>query len=498
MQPECRSNPGAMQSSENARLIDVEETAALRRGWRDVTVVAVTLLALTGIFACLCDAPMIWDGSYQFAFSLIKQRPYFYLTRFHSYVLWLPMVWLSHFTDNLTLLKFAYGLPFTLAPAFSVLASWWVVKERAPYLILWAIFGAAIGPLPGQIFIINDSIFQQHVFWPVFMAMLVHLDAWRLALLLVLTPFQFSHQIGTVLLTGAAGAALLTAYRDRENRTEALAKGIVFAALAAVAVWKALHFPDSWAEQEMTPQRIRESWQYGVEGPPLRGMILMWLAGACALAFSTTRGTRFEKFRVGLKWAAILCVSVPAVMWVVWAADAHKWTDAANYRRWVVPLTLPFYLFAFVDRWRSVRAPSPIAFAVTGLTRTMGMGAAVIFTAVLSVQSLVFKHLADRMLRDVEASPTALVPWDTIAWSKDTAVSHWGSTSYVFVREGRLPRKLLLDKNPAEAEKQVGMMFDVPPRIPLAWFTPVPPTPGPAGWFDFRPLLYSVHHEPRP
>jgi len=483
-----------MQSLEKAKLIDVEETTLVRRGWRHLTFIAVSLLVLTGIFACICDAPMIWDGAYQFSFSLIKQRPYFYLTRFHSYVLWLPMVWLSHFTDNLTLLKFAYGLPFTLAPAFSVLASWWVVKDRAPHLILWAIFGAAAGPLPGQIFIINDSIFQQHVFWPVFLALLVPLDSWRIALLVLLTPFQFSHQIGIILLTGAAGAALLMAYRDKQNRREAVVKTVVFAALAAVALWKALHFPDSWAQQEMTPERIRESWQYGVEGPPLRGIILMWIAGTCVLLFTIVRANRFEKYRPGLKWTALAGVLVPALMWVVWASDAHNWTDAANYRRWVVPLTLPFYGMAFVDRWRSVRSGAGIK--TNGLTRAIGIGVAANFAVVLSIQSLVFKRLADRMVSDVESSATAVVPWDTIAWSKDTAVSHWGSTAYIFVREGRVPRKLLLDKNPTEAEKQLEMMFQTPPRIPLAWFTPVPPTPGPGGWFDFRPLLYSVHHEP--
>src|SRR5882724_667850 len=160
-----------------------------RRAWRRITWIVVSLLAVTGFFACACDAPMIWDGAYQFCLTLIKQHPYSYLTRFHSYVLWLPTVWLSHFTDNLTLLKFAYGLPFTLAPAFSVLASWWMVRDRAPHLMLWAIFGAAAGPLPGQIFIINDSILQQHMFWPVYLGILVRLDWQRVVLLAMLTPF---------------------------------------------------------------------------------------------------------------------------------------------------------------------------------------------------------------------------------------------------------------------------------------------------------------------
>src|SRR5579863_1498219 len=181
-----------MQPTAAVRQIsDLSSPADERRAWRRITYLSAALLALTGIFTCCCDTPMIWDGAYQFCFSLIKQRPYFYLTRFHSYVLWLPMVYLSHFTDNLTVLKLAYGLPFTLAPAFSLLASWWIVRERAPRLVLWAIFGVAAAPLPGQIFIINDSIFQQHMFWPVFLGLLVPLR-WPQALFVsLLAVFQF-------------------------------------------------------------------------------------------------------------------------------------------------------------------------------------------------------------------------------------------------------------------------------------------------------------------
>ena len=273
-----------------------------------------------------------------------------------------------------------------------------------------------------------------------------------------------------------------------------MVKGVLFAALAGGAAWKAVHFPDSWAEQEMTRERIVESWRYGVEGPPLRGIILMWAAGVGALAFTMLRGARYERLRVGIKWGTVACVIVPAVMWAVWAADAHRWTDAANYRRWVVPLTLPFYLLAFVDRWRGLRRAAPEE-PISGLARAVGISVAATFTVVLSIQCIVFARLTQRMMNDVEAYPGALVPWERIAWSKDTAVSHWGSTSLVFVREGRVPRKLLLDRNPGEAKKQEEMLFEMPPRIPLAWFTPVAPTPGPGGWFDFRALLFEVHHE---
>ena len=71
-----------------------------------------------------------------------------------------------------------------LAPVVGVLVSWWVVRRHAPGLILWALFGILAAPLPGQIFVINDSIFQQHLFWPIFLAMFVPLtgrsgSCWR-------------------------------------------------------------------------------------------------------------------------------------------------------------------------------------------------------------------------------------------------------------------------------------------------------------------------------
>ena len=184
-----------------------------------------------------------------------------------------------------------YGLPFTLAPAFAVLMSWWVVRERAPYLILWVIFGVAAGPLPGQIFIINDSIVQQHLFWPVFVAMLTRVRWPQATALLLLVVFQFSHQIGAVLLFGGACAALLLAALDREARRQSILKGGLLTFLTIVAAWKIVHFPDSWAEQEFTRAQLKLEWLYGVDGFPIRGIILMTV-GASAFMIHRIRSRK--------------------------------------------------------------------------------------------------------------------------------------------------------------------------------------------------------------
>ena len=464
-----------------------------QRAWARMTYCCIAILALAGVFTCCCDTPMIWDGSYQFCFSLIKQRPYFYLTRFHSYVLWLPMVWLSHFTDNLTLLKLAYGLPFTLAPAFSLLASWWIVKERAPRLIVWAIFGVAASPLPGQIFIINDSIFQQHMFWPVFLGLLVPLRRAQMVFLSLLVIFQFSHQIGLVLLTGGATAAGLLALRDRPNRKESLLKSGILLVLALIALWKILHFPDSYAQQEMTHARIHESWQYGVEGYPIRGVMFMCGAGLCVLVHGLMSRARCGKLRSVIVVIVGLCIAGAFVNWTIWAVDAEKWSTAANYRRWVVPLTIPFYLLAFLDR---LIVPSPrMDSSGLELPMVVGVSVAATFFVILSIQSIIWVRLTRHLMRDLESDPATIVPWSRVSWDRNTAMYHWGTTSYVFVLEGRTPRKLLLEPTPEGAAKQLDLVNSLPPLIPLWSFTPIPPTPGPAGFFDFRPMLNAIRQE---
>jgi hypothetical protein len=428
---------------------------------------------------------MIWDGAYQFCFTLIADRPYAYLTRFHSFILWIPVWLLSHVTGNLTVLKMAYGLPFTLAPAASVLMSWWIVRRRAPHLVLWAIFGAAAGPLPGQIFIINDSIFQQHLFWPVFLGLLVPLTFPQMAALAVLVVFQFSHQIGLVLLLGGAGAAGLMAHFDRRHRTESLIKSATCVALAAVALWKIFAFPDSYAQREFTWASAKMAWLYGVAGWPLRGLICMWIAGGCLLLHARLDPVAWVRERAIARAIGLACVPLALVAWTHWAHDSQFWSDALNYRRWVVPLTVPFYLLAFLDRVLGMTHPPRIS----SLSRLVGYGVAGSFAVVLGIQSILWLRLTNHLIHDVEQYPSAVVPWSAIPWAIGTPLEHWGTSSYVFVREGRVPRRLLLDPNPVAARHQLDMLHQSPARVPLSPFTPARRWPGPTGWFDFRPLL---------
>ena len=240
----------------------------------------VALLGLTWLFTCWCETPLIWDGAYQLAIMLRIQEPYSFEGRFHSYILWLPVVPLSRLTDNVHILQLVYGLPFAMAPAAGVAMSWWIVRKERPELMIWPIFGIAAATLPGQIFIINDSIFQQHLFWPLFMAVFVRVTKAQLVVLLFLVIFQFSHAIGFILLSGAAGCALLLSLVDRANRKRLLIRTSLFSLLAIGALAKIYLVPDSYAATEATWEKAMERWDKGVAGWPARGLWMMWMSGA--------------------------------------------------------------------------------------------------------------------------------------------------------------------------------------------------------------------------
>jgi hypothetical protein len=234
-------------------------------------------------------------------------------------------------------------------------------------------------------------------------------------------------------------------------------------------------------------------WLYGVDGFPLRGIIFMTI-GACAFIVHRIRAQKTQDLMQKILAAiAILGVIAAAVNWTIWASNTGRWSTAVNYRRFVVPMTMPFYLLAFVDRIRASRASDAPAHP-TKLPLIVGTLVAMTFTLILGMQSITWARLTSRMLRDVQAYPQAAVPWQQIAWARDTPLYHWGTTSYVFVLEGRKPQHLLLDANEKLAADQLKFTNEIPPMIPLSPFTPISPMPGPGGWFDFRPLLHALHH----
>jgi hypothetical protein len=592
------------------------------------------ILALTAVYACWCRAPLIWDGAYQFNATLIAQRPYFYGTRFHTYLLWMPTVWASGVTSNVNILQAIYGLPFLLTPAVALLLSWWMVHKHRPQLILWAIFGIAAAALPGQIFVINDSIFQQHLFWPIFMGIFVPLSIPKKIVIGILAVFQMVHPIGMLLFFTAAACALAVGLIDKPNRRRMFIRAAVMAVLCIVVVVKVEipaqihrigdHFPsmsasanphgviariealnDHYAQEEASWRSAVDRWFAGVMGWPIRGLWCMWTAAVLALLYGMPRRQfrprvivimsvilalagvvcmRLYRVHPGEAWYPIsacaiiylsalllgdradvaavaatliilaagfheareylhypldltpiwiaravcavlvvcllllrrtadpsklagglmlLCAAVGAGLWVYWAHDGHLWWKALDYRRWLTPLTAPFFVLAVIEACVIARSKPEVELASPEETKPLRLKLAMMvvatFAIVIGVQSTVWRFETGMLMAEVGKNSAPIVAAYELPMITGTPLDHWATADFVMAMQGRQPSKLLLFDRETEEK-----LYERPPRLPHWEMYPnatkdLPdPTPGPRGWYDLRPLLEQLTRTPGP
>lgn len=445
---------------------------------RRETYLITFLLAAAAVLACWSTLPLIWDGGYQMSVSLITQEPYYYLSRFHSYFLWMPMVWLSQWTHNVTALIMAYGLPFLLAPAVSVAIGAWVVRPHAPGLAVWALVGVAV-TLPGQVFVINDSIWQHTLFWPILLGALVPLNWPRRLVLFILAIFQFAHHIGAPLLGVATGAAWLVARKFPARRGEAWPKILVLGLLTVLAVVKIVlisiptflggRYYDSYAAQQAT---FHDAWMAlltGVGGLPVIGLgCLAYVAWKLCRAKEPLNRRTWLIFTVGLG------------AWVLWSCLPWHWAGGINYRRWVGPIAAPFCLFAALDALRGAPAVNPDR---SRIARHIGL----VFTFVLCAQSVTWAWMVRQFRAEAEAAPGVIVRKKEVPSMKWSQLDHWGTTTTYMLLQGRAPAKYF-----AYTDGGVPPLTAQPPSIPLWEPHLVPPAPGPVGFFDHRPFLQNL------
>ncbi len=490
---------------------------------------AAALLSLAAVYGCFCRVPLIFDGAYQFDMTLAMQRPYVYLTRFHTWFLWWPTVWASRVTDNVMLLQSLFGLPFLLAPAIGLLLSWWMVHRAAPHQIIWVVFGVAAGTLPGQIFVINDSILQLHLFWPVLMGMLSPLNGPKRIVIALLIVFQFPHPIGAPLFLGAAVATGLLAIVDLRHRRRFILRA---ALMLSLLPWpgRRSSLPimcRNGATLRAGASQLdhRHGPMAGVRPRCAAGWIAMDLGGGgpglpSAFCQEVQRHgrNRHRRHRVAAGGTRSDGMALLA------HGPDVDWGGAIDYRRWAGPLTAPFFALAalegLIDAWRVNRPHasdfSPVIHrdnaggtlprqnssspelqprAVTPNQPRfhrgpMAVALTLLFVAVFGMQCAAWDRLTTRLMSDVRAYPSAVVPMAApqLVWIRRTPLAHWATGNYVSAMLGKTPDKVFLDP-------YTEIIFNERPRRWTFYVSWPDSPPGPAGWFDFRPLLRKLDEE---
>lgn len=489
--------------------------------WLDaVVLLAVATVIAVGGYAAWCRTPLLWDGSYQLAETLRAGSPYAYLSRFHTRLLWLPVTWLMPVTDNVRLLQAVYGLPFLLAPAVALATCWWFIRRHLPTLMVWAAIGILATPLPGQIFVINDSVFQQHLFWPVFLGLLVPMTRGQKLVWAVLAVFQFVHQIGLLLMAGAAVTTLVLAWLGRRSRPTAelspssdsdrsshqvrsttlalptwrpfwVAAALVL--LIAAKVWwtstPGTPFYDSYAAREATWQFAKDRWWKSVWGHPFNGLRMVWLGAGiiCLQAWLFTRQGRESTARL-CSAMTLLVLVVGVLNWTTWADDPIAWGGAIEYRRWLVPMTLPIFALVAIEAWwRASRAGRHVDIApVLPLRAAVILLLTGVYAIVIGRQSAQVEAMTARLEAELAASPSATLVLPADHWARGTPLDHWSLGWHTLVLQGKRPTAWMA---PTDLPSQDLSALDAsPPRVPISKFTALEPEPGPTGWFDLRAI----------
>jgi hypothetical protein len=416
---------------------------------------SIACVLIAAVYASATGIALIWDGAYQLVYSLVDGSAFYHHTRYHSWLVWQPTLWLSSHTTSFNVLLWTYGAPYLLAPAIGLALSWWVVRNTAPQLFVWAVFGITGSTLPGQIFIINDSIFQQHLFWPVFLGLLVPLTWPKRIVLALLAIFQLSHPIGAVLIGGASVAAALVGFENPGQRQQYFTRAAIAALFAIVCLVKIFAWPDGYARQELEWQTVL------ARLAALRFWHLCYgLVGLYAAAvFLWSNHTR----------PAIAALLLTTACWIFWATDVPAWNvSAMNYRRWVVPFAAPFFALAVWSRLR----PG------TGTMRQYPAAILpLLFVVVLAIQCTQWQRLTTQLTRAMAGAPGTVIAAESLPFIKDTPLEHWSVVTLSLALQGRTPQKIVLDAEALPLQHE---------GVPLSFFA-VKPVENP-GWFDWSAL----------
>ena len=459
------------------------EGAPKDRGLPAAAYVGLIIMALC--FAALCGGGLSWDGSGILFETLDKQIPFTTHLRLISVPLQLPVLLASRITDNPTILQTLFGLSYAAIPLVALSASWWVVRDRAPWLIVWPALGIGLGTLPGQFDFTSEAIIALQLFWPVLLALLLGMQRDHVPLVLVLClAVLCSHPYAVPFFALASVIALVRAQHDGANRQlRWWAVGFAAAIVPAVAAMRT----SSYDNQQLSSGGLLWSFAVSTPGLPLVAIGSALLTGLTVLAvpFARRRNGRLIPILHGLGALSIVGVGLSLALWV---RDPHLWRWANKLSYPALIATLCFMAMAVLEG--SIHTPEPPcgaggpareALDWEHRVRTIRV-VAIVFSLVLCIQSAVWFNLVGRLRETLDQRTWSCLSMSPIAWIQGTSLDQFDTPAQSLLLQGRVPRAVLLSGNGCGDTTFSG-------GVPLTQFA-VRSWQG--GWFDLRPLRQQL------
>jgi len=424
----------------SADLGDVDEGRRDRwAGWMPTRSprTTITVVAAAVVVAAAAGAPLLYDGAFFFYQAVNRQQIVIPQARITFGLLLWPVVVASHLTDNVALLRLAFGLPLAVTPVISLAASWWIVRRDRPELFVWAAFGVLLVNLPGQTHWVATSLRTNQLLWPVLLAVLIGLPDRVLPVVAVLALAAVNlHPQATVYFFFIAGTCVILASRQPDGRDRYLAAAGVF---AVAGMYRAGVVAPGYEVDEASASNQAAQWKESVLGWPL-AMLVGVFATSALLVVARLRPTRRRPL---ILLAAALSVAGGLAM-LGWSADPSLWRSAIQYRGPSMFHGLAMMTVAVVDRLAGDRYRSGPPADVLGARMGFATGAAVVFAAVIVTQAAGVRSERQAILAEMRSAPTGCVPYSAVSSLAGSPLDFWSTPAMSLLIDGTRPSRILL------------------------------------------------------
>jgi hypothetical protein len=425
------------------------------------------------VIAALCGAGLAWDGSYDLFKTLDLRVPYIPHNRLQDFFLYLPALATSYVTENLGILRTIFGLSFAIVPVASLAASWWIVCRTARGLFVWPALSIGLGLVPGQLDLSGEFTQAVQLFWPVLLTIVLRLPTRSIPIAAVFTVLTFiAHPTACVLLGFAALAAAVLGLRYGEDRTMLLVWALGFA-LLALARYAEVRTDSLELAQLFLTARI-DAFRGAVNGGTLAALEWTWGAATATFLASLVGGRTRGGVTYVLRFCAIAAVAAAGIALTMRALDPGQWTGELDFRAWAMWCSLPLMLLAVLDGCTD-RPFQPEGHAGADLRFREGVvqAAGCAFFIALTVQSLEFSGLTNRLQYDLAHNSSPCVPFEALGNLQYTAFNNWSLSTFAILQQSRTPKTVVLLGNSCQEAQRTGrpqlILWD-PQSFQTQWF----------------------------
>lgn len=438
-------------------------------------------VAIAMLIAGVSGAALSFDGSNYLFQILDSQAPHTPNDRLVNVPLHLPVILASHLTSNMSVLGIVFSLIYATIPLLALVASWWIVRKRAPHLFVWPVLCIGLATLPGQFYLVSEAMYAMHLTWPVVLAILVRAPArYTPVVALCAVAILVSHPFAVVLLGFAVGLAILQGWLYKGERERMWEWAFGLGVVLIIAVISFLFTSSGYESAQLSFEVLTRDFKASVVGFPLISLLFIWLA-TLALLVEVYLRYRMQFDPLPMVMAVEFAgIAIAGLLLFFWASRADRWVWASGYRPTALANTLVFMAIATGDSLlRKFHALDANGSRSDWLHRSRTVQVtSIAFFLVLGAQSLTWTRVTDKLNETMSQSSWSCTSQSSIGWLSETPLS-WTTPVYSILIQSRSPERIVLPADGCSEERLGAEVVLAEQFAPRSWD---------GGWFHLEPL----------